>query len=72
LEIGGVKSKVIAAHRAGIKTVLLPKDNEKNLEDIPENVLKDLKIVLVEHIDDVLKNALVFPDNKVAYAHQSN
>lgn len=72
LEIGGVKSKVIAAHRAGIKTVLLPKGNERNLEDIPDNVKKDLEIVLVEHIDDVLKRALVFPDNKVAYAHQTN
>ncbi|MEI6532978.1 MAG: endopeptidase La, partial [Candidatus Roizmanbacteria bacterium] len=64
LEIGGVKEKVIAAHRAQIKTVILPKDNKKDLEDIPQNVTKDLKFIFVESIDDVLKNALVFPDKK--------
>ncbi|MFH0979495.1 MAG: endopeptidase La [Candidatus Roizmanbacteria bacterium] len=58
LEIGGVKEKVIAAHRAGIKTVILPKDNKKDLEDIPNYVLKALKFVYVEHMDQVLKVAL--------------
>ncbi len=58
LEIGGVKEKVLAAHRAEIKTVILPKDNEKDLEDIPKNVRKDLKFVFVEHMDEVLKVAL--------------
>lgn len=58
LEIGGVKEKVIAAHRAGIKTVILPKDNKKDLEDIPQYVLKDLKFVFVEHMDQVLRVAL--------------
>lgn len=58
LEIGGVKEKVIAAHRAGIKTVILPKDNKKDLEDIPEHILKDLEFVFVEHMDQVLKVAL--------------
>ncbi len=58
LEIGGVKEKVIAAHRAGIKTVILPKDNKKDLEDIPDYVLKDLNFVFVEHVDEVLKVAL--------------
>lgn len=67
LEIGGVKSKVLAAHRAGCKTVLLPKSNEKNMEDIPDFVKKDLNFVFVEHIDDVLKEALIFPKNKVNY-----
>lgn len=61
LEIGGVKSKVLAAHRAGIKTVILPKDNVKNLEDIPDNILKDIKIIIVENLDEVLKKALVYP-----------
>lgn len=59
LEIGGVKEKVLAAHRAEIKTVILPKDNEKDLEEIPENVRKDLKFIFVEHMDDVLKVSLV-------------
>ncbi|GAB4218982.1 MAG: endopeptidase La [Candidatus Microgenomates bacterium] len=58
LEIGGVKEKVIAAHRAGIKIVIMPKDNQKDLEDIPEYVLKDLKFVFVKHIDEVIKVAL--------------
>ncbi len=55
LEIGGVKEKVIAAHRAGIKTVIMPKDNKKDLVDIPKYVLDDLKFVFVENVDEVLK-----------------
>ncbi len=58
LEIGGVKEKVIAAHRAGIKTVILPKNNKKDLEDIPKSVLKDLTFYFVEDIDEVLRIAL--------------
>lgn len=58
LEIGGVKEKVIAAHRAGIKTVLLPKNNKKDLEDIPQSVLRDLSFHYVEHMDEVLRLAL--------------
>ena len=58
LEIGGIKEKIIAAHRSGIKTVIIPKDNKKDLEDIPKNVLKDLQFYYVDHVDQVLKVAL--------------
>lgn len=61
LEIGGVKEKVIAAHRAGIKTVILPKNNKKDLVDIPESVLSDLKFYFTDHMDEVLKFALTKP-----------
>jgi len=61
LEIGGVKEKVIAAHRAGIKTLILPKNNKKDLEDIPKSVLNDLSFHFVEHMDEVLKIALAKP-----------
>ncbi|HEU4965064.1 MAG TPA: endopeptidase La [Bacilli bacterium] len=59
LPIGGVKEKSMSAHRAGIKKVLLPIDNRKDIEDIPETVRNELEIVLVEHMDQVLEHALV-------------
>ncbi len=58
LPIGGVKEKVLAAHRAGMKHILLPKDNEKDLADIPKNVLDVLSVYLVDTMDEVLKIAL--------------
>jgi len=58
LAIGGLKEKVLAAHRGGMKTIICPKENEKDLKDIPKEVLKDLKIILVTHVDQVLVNAL--------------
>ena len=58
LEIGGVKEKVIAAHRSGIKTLILPKNNKKDLEDIPKIVQDELTFHFVEHMDEVLKIAL--------------
>ncbi len=58
LAIGGLKEKLLAAHRAGIKHVLIPNENEKDLVDIPENVKKDIKITPVKHVDEVLKIAL--------------
>jgi ATP-dependent Lon protease len=59
LEIGGVKEKIIAAHRAGIKTIILPQPNQKDLQDIPANVKKDIAFHFVTHLDQVLKIAFV-------------
>ena len=61
LEIGGVKEKVIAAHRARLKTIILPKDNKKDLEDVPREVIRDLKFIYVSHMDEVLDIALTKP-----------
>ena len=59
LPIGGLKEKLLAAHRSGIKKVLIPFENKKDLEDIPANVRDLLKIVPVENLDQVLEEALV-------------
>jgi ATP-dependent Lon protease len=61
LGIGGLKEKVLAAHRAGLKKVLLPKKNEKDLQDIPRKVRKDLEFIFVERMDEVLPIALMPP-----------
>jgi ATP-dependent Lon protease len=58
LPVGGIKEKVLAAHRAGLKTIILPKRNENDLEELPEEVRKALKFIFVETVDDVLKAAL--------------
>jgi len=58
MAIGGLKEKILAAHRGGIKTIICPKENEKDLKDIPKEVMKDLKVILVDHVDQVLINAL--------------
>ncbi len=62
LPIGGLKEKLLAAHRAGITTVIIPKDNRKDLREIPRRVLRALRIVLVEHMDEVLREALLLPN----------
>jgi ATP-dependent Lon protease len=54
LPVGGIKEKILAARRAGVKTVILPKKNEKNLDDIPDYVKKEMTFVFVEHIQEVL------------------
>ncbi|MEX1029567.1 MAG: endopeptidase La [Paenibacillaceae bacterium] len=61
LPIGGLKEKAMAAHRAGIRTIIIPKDNEKDIDDIPESVRNDLKFVEVIHMDQVLDEALIHP-----------
>jgi ATP-dependent Lon protease len=68
LPIGGVKEKVLGAHRAGLKTIILPRDNEKDLADIPKNVLDTLDIYMVDVMDEVLKIALVGPLPAIAPA----
>ena len=59
LPIGGLKEKALGAHRAGLTTIIAPKDNEKDIEDIPESVREGLKFIFVSHLDDVLEHALV-------------
>ena len=62
LPIGGLKEKIIAAHRHQIKTVLIPRDNEKDIKEIPARILKAVELVPVDHMDEVLKKALVLDD----------
>ena len=62
LPVGGIREKVLAAHRAGIKKILLPKENESDIDEIPENVRKQLTFVLLETVDDALREALVQPE----------
>ncbi|MCP8617031.1 endopeptidase La [Salirhabdus salicampi] len=59
LPIGGLKEKSLSAHRAGLKKIIMPAENEKDLEDIPESVRKDLTFIQVRHLDEVLKEALL-------------
>jgi ATP-dependent Lon protease len=71
LPIGGLKEKVLAAHRGGIKTVLIPKENEKDVDEIPAQILKGITLVKVEHMDDVLKQALVLADPTAFFKTQT-
>ncbi len=66
LPVGGIKDKVLAAHRAGLDTVILPRRNEQDLDDLPPEVRDTLHFVLVDHLDDVLEAALVPAESKVA------
>jgi len=62
MPIGGLKEKLLAAHRSGITTVVVPKENRKDLREVPRRVLKAIRVVLVDHMDDVLREALRLPD----------
>lgn len=59
LPVGGIKEKVIAAHREGIKKVLLPEENKRDMVDVPLRVKEDMSFVFVHHMDQVLEQALV-------------
>ncbi|HLV65853.1 MAG TPA: endopeptidase La [Polyangiaceae bacterium] len=67
MPIGGLKEKLLAAHRNQIQTVLIPKENRKDLKEIPRRVLAAMRIVLVDHMDDVLREALCFEDAEALF-----
>ena len=71
LPIGGLKEKLLAAHRGGIKTIIIPKENVKDLKEIPKDILKDLEIKPVEHADEVLKIAMVLEKPEDLFAKAS-
>ena len=70
LPIGGVKMKVLAAHRAGLTTVILPKHNERDLEELPEDVRGKMTFILVDRIDDALKAGLTARGSVQERAHE--
>jgi ATP-dependent Lon protease len=67
LPIGGLKEKILAAHRGGIKKVIIPKDNEKDIRDIPKPIKKQIDIVSVEHMDEVLSHAIIISGNEILF-----
>jgi ATP-dependent Lon protease len=71
LPVGGIKEKVLAAHRAGLKTIILPKRNEPDLDDLPQEVRESLEFVLVDKVQQVLDSALM-PAKKVRAAVSRN
>jgi ATP-dependent Lon protease len=69
LPVGGIKEKVLAAHRAGLKTIILPNRNEKDLDDLPEEVRKSMKFILVDKVDKVFEAALETPPGAPGNGH---
>ena len=67
LPIGGLKEKLLAAHRAGIKKVLIPKENKKDLVEVPKTILKSMEVIPVKNVDEVLKVALTKPLKRVEW-----
>ena len=72
LPIGGLIEKLLAAHRAGISQVIIPKENEKDLIDIPKKVREDIKVTVVENVDEVLKVALKKELKRVEWTEVEN
>ena len=72
LPIGGLKEKIMAAHRGNIKTVIIPKENEKDLKDIPARILKALEVIPVENMDEVLKAAIKIPEGETLFDRKTN
>ena len=68
LPIGGLKEKILAAHRGGVAKVLIPFENKKDIEEIPKKILKRVELILVEHMDDVLREALVLEEGDTLFA----
>jgi ATP-dependent Lon protease len=64
MPVGGIKEKVLAAHRSGLKTVILPKRNQADLEDLPEEVIDDINFIFVDTVDEVLQAALETPKSE--------
>ena len=67
LPIGGLKEKLLAAHRAGIKKVLIPVENKKDLIEVPKTILDSIEVITVKNVDEVLKVALVKPLKRVEW-----
>ena len=72
LPVGGIKEKVLAAHRAGIKRVILPQDNDKDLDDVPEDVKSEMEFLLVETVEDVLKETMSLDLPKPLFMEMGN
>ena len=72
LPIGGLKEKLLAAHRAGIKKVLIPEENKKDLVEVPKTILENMEVISVKNVDEVLKVALVKPLKRVEWVDIDN
>ena len=72
LPIGGLKEKLLAALRGGIKTVLIPAENQKDLAEIPANITEGLEIIPVTHVDEVLAHALVAPLEPIPWSEEDD
>jgi len=71
LPIGGLKEKILAAHRGGVSKVLIPFENKKDIEEIPKKILKKVELVLVKHMDEVLKEALILKEGEPLFAPEA-